>query len=77
MTDETTAVPTDPLQTAIAGGYKEPEAPTKEDRIADLIAGLEHAMKHNAPVSLHLLREAKSLLGVEDPEPATGDQADL
>jgi hypothetical protein len=42
--------------------FVEPTPPTREDRIATVIASLEHAMKHNAPVSIADLREVEALL---------------
>lgn len=43
-----------------------PPPPSREDRANALVADLKHAMKHNAPVSIAMLKELQDLLGVED-----------
>lgn len=52
------------LERAIAGGYVEPEPPSLSERAATLVADMERAMEHNAPVTTDMLREMKALLGV-------------
>lgn len=68
--DETTPLPDnhDPMATAIAGGYKEPPEPTLAERVNTFIASLEHAVRHNGPVSVAMIAEAKDLLGWVDPK---------
>lgn len=58
--------PADPMATAVANGYQEPEVASKEDRAAKVIADLEHAVKHNAPVALETIRELRDMLGVAE-----------
>jgi hypothetical protein len=60
------AVPTEEqkLERAKSGGYVEPEAPSLTERAATLVADMERAMAHNAPVTTDMLREMKALLGV-------------
>jgi hypothetical protein len=66
MTDETGAIVTDP----VADIPEAAPAPSLSDRAAAVIAQMEHNMRHNAPVSLELLREVKALLGGKDGGPA-------
>lgn len=53
----------DALETAKAGGYVEPPAPSIRDRVDALVAGVEAAMSHNAPISAEYFNEMKELLG--------------
>jgi len=78
MTEDTKANETvedfaSPMEKAKAGGYVEPEAPSHEDRVAAVVADLEHAMKHNGPVTIAVLAEVKDLLGVKDEVAPEGD----
>jgi hypothetical protein len=81
MTDDvkTDAAPeiADPLERAKANGYVEPPESSKQDRAKALVHHVEHAMKHNSPISLHMLHELKALLGGEDEgkTEAVGDAA--
>jgi hypothetical protein len=59
----------DPMAKAIAGGYREPAPASREDRAKHLVAALDHAIKHNAPVTQTMLAEARDLLGVPLEEP--------
>lgn len=58
----------DPMQKAIEGGYKEEPQPSREDRAAAVVAELEHAIAHNAPVTLAALKEIRELLEVPAPD---------
>jgi hypothetical protein len=49
-------------QIAARPAFVEPPPPTREDRVTSVIASLEHAMKHNAPVSIADIREIEALL---------------
>ena len=74
MSDEIQTVygdptPNDPVPDAMtaadrakAGGYVEPDPPTREDRVAAVIASLEHANKHNSPVTRADIDEVEALL---------------
>ena len=53
----------DPMAKAVANGYVEPKAVSHEDRVAALIADVEHAMTHNTPISSAVFAEMKALLG--------------
>ena len=53
-----------PMERAVAGGYKEPPAPSREERSAALVASMEHAMKHSAALTVDMLTEMRDLLGV-------------
>lgn len=66
-----------PMERAIAGGYKEEGVRSNDDRAAALIEAMEHAMKHNAPVSLHMLAELRDLLGIDEAggDPNVGEGA--
>ncbi len=57
-----------PMQKAIDGGYKEPAEPTNEGRAVALCEAMMHAVKHNAPVTGHMLAELRHLLGVAEPD---------
>lgn len=58
----------DPMAKAIEGGYKEEPAPSREERAAAVVAELEHAIAHNAPVTLAMLKEIRDLLDVPAPD---------
>ncbi len=45
---------------------KEVRAETLDDRVAALIASLEHAAKHNSPITAQHLAEVRALFGVEE-----------
>jgi hypothetical protein len=65
-----------PAERAAANGYKDPEPPTRDERIMTVVADLEHAIRHNAPVTLAMLAEIKDLLGVQgDGVAAQGEQS--
>lgn len=75
MTDEVTtaagntglaAAPvTDPnLAKAIEHGYVPDPPPSREERVAALVSGVEHAMANNAPMTQDMLAELKALLAV-------------
>ncbi len=51
------------LQKAMEGGCKEPAAPTREQRVADLLSAMEHAVAHNAPITGWMITEMHALLG--------------
>jgi hypothetical protein len=51
------------LARAKANGYVDPPQPSISERVAALIAGVQHAMEHNSPISLEHLEEMKALLG--------------
>lgn len=53
-----------PMPAAASASAPEPE-PTHEERSHRLVADFEHAMKHNAPMTMAMARELRSLLGVE------------
>lgn len=54
------------LQKAVTeGGYKPEAGPNREERARILIADMEHAVAHNAPITIAMLREMRKLLGVE------------
>lgn len=55
----------DPLEKAKAGGYVEPEPPSRDERVKALIADFEHVAKHNSPIPHHLIGELKALLAPE------------
>ncbi len=64
MTDETRmSEALDPLAKAVAHGYVEPPAITREQRVKTLIADIDHAMKSNAPISPATFSELTALLG--------------
>lgn len=52
----------DPMAKAIEGGYVEPTPPSRDERVSALIADVEHAMAHNAPMTPAILTEMKALL---------------
>ena len=62
MSDAVKSETPDPLATAKAHGYVEPESPSREERIKTLIVDAEHAMNSNSPISLAMLAELKDLL---------------
>ena len=67
MTEETTTEAEDtrsPMEKAVANGYQEEAAPTRDERAAALVDAMEHAVKHNAPVTLAMVAELRDLLGV-------------
>lgn len=64
-----------PMERAIANGYQEPEPPSREDRAKALIAHMEHAAKHNAPIGHVMLAEMRDLLGVKDEPEVDGEPA--
>jgi hypothetical protein len=65
-----------PAERAAANGYKDPEPPTRDERIMTVVGDLEHAIRHNAPVTLAMLAEIKDLLGVQgDGVAAQGEQS--
>lgn len=75
MTDAETEMPEDnrtPMERAIAGGYQHPEEPTLKARVVALVDAMEHAAKHNAPVSVAMVAEMRDLLGM----PMTRAEAD-
>ena len=51
-----------PLDKAVANGFVEPDPPTREERIKAVITAVDHAMTHNAPISIHTANEMKALL---------------
>lgn len=62
------------LDRAKAGGYVEPTEPSISERVGALIAGVQHAMDHNSPISRELFAEMKALLGYrETPAPAQSE----
>lgn len=78
VTNAETDMPEDtrsPMERAIAGGYKEPKKASLADRAVALLAAMEHATKHNAPVTLHMLNEMRALLGIEAKPEDDGDGA--
>lgn len=67
MTEATTTTEDmTPMQKAIAGGYEAEAEVSREDRAKNFVASLEHAIKHNAPIALSMIREARDLLGVAE-----------
>ena len=50
--------------------FQEPDAPSREARASTLISDMEHAIQHNAPVTLAMVNEARDLLDVPKPEEA-------
>jgi len=52
----------EPMEKAKANGYVEPPAPSRDQRVNALIAEVEHAMAHNAPLTVAMLAEMKALL---------------
>jgi hypothetical protein len=46
----------------VAHGNTVPVEPTREERIAVLLAGYEHAMEHNSPRNMPEFTELKALL---------------
>ena len=50
------------MESAIAGGYKAPEPPTRSERVAALLVEADHSHAHNGPMTVHFLRELKDLL---------------
>jgi hypothetical protein len=66
-----------PLERAtLIGGYKPEPEPTREERGHALVAAMEHAVKHNAPVTLDMLREMRDLLDVPAPSEAPAAPAE-
>lgn len=71
----------DPAERAKANGFVDPEPPSREERVAAVVAQLEHAMHHNSPIAILTLAEVKDLLGVGEPaaeeqiDPETDDQS--
>lgn len=62
------------LERAKAGGYVEPAEPSISERASALVAGVQHAMDHNSPISRELFAEMKALLGYrETPAPAQSE----
>jgi hypothetical protein len=60
--DETTPITTDPMETAKANGYVEPEPMSRDERVSQLLAHVDHVHQHNSPMSLHFIGELKALL---------------
>lgn len=58
----------DPMAKAIEGGYKPEAQPSREERAAAGVAALEHAIQHNAPVTLAMLKDIRELLDVAAPD---------
>lgn len=54
------------LDRAKAGGYVEPTEPSISERVGALIAGVQHAMDHNSPISREHFAEMKALLGYRE-----------
>lgn len=52
------------LARARENGYQDEEAPSLTERAHALVASMEHAMAHNAPVARDMLAEVKALLGI-------------
>lgn len=64
----------DNLERAKANGYVEPAAPSISERVGALVAGVQHAMDHNSPISREHFAEMKALLGYrETPGPAQSE----
>lgn len=61
MTEETEEH-LDPMERAVANGFKEPDAPSKEDRVKAVITAIDHAIKHNSPIALAMREEIVALL---------------
>lgn len=57
------------LDRAKASGYVEPAQPSISERVTALVAGVQHAMDHNAPISREYFAEMKELLGFRNAEP--------
>jgi hypothetical protein len=73
MTEDTKEVEyANPLDKAVANGFVEPDPPTREERIKAVITAVDHAMTHNAPMSIHTAAEIKALLGVEEASVQSG-----
>lgn len=53
----------DPAERAKANGYVEPEPPSREERVKAVVAHLESATHHNAPIGQTMMSEIKELLG--------------
>lgn len=64
-----------PMERAVAGGFKEPEEPSHEDRVKALIAHMEHAAKHNAPIGHAMLKEMRDLLGANEAKAEEAEQS--
>lgn len=47
---------------AMKNGYREPDAPSFKGRVVALMASMEHAVEHNAPVTPTMLAEMRTLL---------------
>ncbi|WP_339527807.1 hypothetical protein, partial [Pseudomonas sp. EL_65y_Pfl2_R96] len=63
------------LEKAKAGGYVEPAEPSISERVAMLVAGVQHAIDHNSPISREHFAELKALLGYRNSaEPPEGVQ---
>jgi len=54
-----------PMEKAVAHGFKEPEPMAREDRVKAVIDGIDHAMKHNSPVARETREELVALLGAK------------
>lgn len=53
----------DNLARARENGYVETAEPSIGERVNALVAGVQHAMDHNAPMTVELFQEMKALLG--------------
>lgn len=49
-----------------------PPGQSLSERAATLVASVEHAMRHNAPITLDMLTEMKALLGYRAKAPIEG-----
>lgn len=63
----------DNLDRAKANGYVDASTPTIGERVAMLVAGVQHAMDNNAPMSREYFAEMKELLGVRNAEPVADE----
>lgn len=61
------------LDRARANGYRDPDPVHPVDRVKAVLTAMEHAIKHNAPVSLEMIRELRDVLGVHDEPPADSE----
>ena len=51
------------LQRALAHGYVPEPAPSLQERAVALLAEMQHAVDHNAPITQAMLAEARVLIG--------------
>ncbi|EJN14735.1 hypothetical protein PMI42_01709 [Bradyrhizobium sp. YR681] len=63
------------LERAKAGGYVEPVEPSISERVAALVAGVQHAIEHNSPISREHFEEMKALLGHREGSAPQGEQS--